>query len=82
MYIHGHGFSKVQVEGVQRLCSWVRGTGTPRFSCAVVPVSCRGGQLFVGGWSGQGGGGMWILHIQSQKIFQLKLATPPLTPPK
>jgi len=25
----------------------------------------------------QGGGGTWILHIQSQKIFQLKLATPP-----
>jgi len=36
MYVHRHGFSKVQVEGVQRLCSWVRGTGAPRFSCVVI----------------------------------------------
>ena len=45
MYVHGHGFSKVRVEGVQRLCSWVRGMGAPRFLCVVVPVSCRGGWL-------------------------------------
>jgi hypothetical protein len=35
-------------------CSWARGMGAPRFSCAVMPVFCHGGQSsFVGGWSGR-----------------------------
>jgi len=54
MYVHRRGFSKVWVEGVQRLCSWVWGMGAPRFLCVVMPVSCCGGRsLFVGGWSGR-----------------------------
>jgi len=43
----GRGCTKTLFMGVRD------GMGAPRFLCAVMPVSCCGGQsLFVGGWSG------------------------------
>ena len=56
-------------------CSWVRGMGAPRFSCAVMPVSCHGGRSsLVGGWSGcssslVGFCGLWVVVCASLWLF-------------
>jgi len=50
-------------------CSRVQGMGAPHFSCAVMPISCCGGQWsFVGGWSGcslslVGFCGLWVVVL-------------------
>jgi hypothetical protein len=58
-------------------CSWARGMGAPCFSCAVVPVSCRGGQSsFVGGWSERSSSlvdfrGLWVVSFVGGQGFAL-----------